>query len=295
VTPSARVQIINEPEGSVAAGVADADACFDTMALRGTGAGWAQTHPIPMRNVLRFVGVQAAAIHDVAPDALVTVGTWSEHSVSDALGLKNYYNNSCLQKAAGGAATAVLDFAQVHSYATDHDQYNPTSPFNQNVSAYQLHKPLVVGEFQPGKGTPSTAVGQYTNVYASQFDGAWGWTASQPTLFDGMETLKAHSDVSRIVLPHTGQPDTCACSDTPPDTQYTCQQQASWGKCTESWMANYCCRSCHSCSSTCTSSSLGGAAGAPPAASWQPSWAHDEYRRFVEEGQRTQRKRAAAA
>jgi hypothetical protein len=31
-----------------------------------------------------------------------------------------------------------------------------------------------------------------------------------------------------------------ACTDTPPDTRYTCAQQASWGKCGEPWMAGKC-------------------------------------------------------
>lgn len=73
-------EIMNEPEGSVAAGMRDDEPCFDTMALAGTGAGWAQpTDPIPMQQLLAFVGVQAAAIHEVSPGALVTIGSWSEH------------------------------------------------------------------------------------------------------------------------------------------------------------------------------------------------------------------------
>lgn len=56
-------EIINEPEGSVAAGVADPDACFDTMPLKNSGAGWAQpTSPIPMKQVLQFVGLQVTTI-----------------------------------------------------------------------------------------------------------------------------------------------------------------------------------------------------------------------------------------
>lgn len=41
------------------------------------------------------------------------------------------------------------------------------------------------------------------------------------------------------------------CTDTPPDPQYTCAQQASWGKCNETWMAGHCCVSCFNCSTTC--------------------------------------------
>ena len=31
---------------------------------------------------------------------------------------------------------------------------------------------------------------------------------------------------------------------TPPGSQYSCSQQASWGKCGESWMQGYCNSSC---------------------------------------------------
>jgi hypothetical protein len=31
---------------------------------------------------------------------------------------------------------------------------------------------------------------------------------------------------------------------TPPGSQYSCSQQASWGKCGESWMQDYCNSSC---------------------------------------------------
>ncbi len=104
-------EIINEPEGSVAAGIADSDACYDTMALKGTGAGWAQPEHerIPMRDVLAFVGRQAAAIHAAEPKALVTVGSWSEIPVSSALpGLKDYYTPACLSKVATRASVLSL-------------------------------------------------------------------------------------------------------------------------------------------------------------------------------------------
>merc|ERR1712072_1470272 len=34
----------------------------------------------------------------------------------------------------------------------------------------------------------------------------------------------------------------------PPNTKFTCAQQAAWGKCGRSWMKNACCRSCGGCS-----------------------------------------------
>ena len=269
-------EIMNEPEGSVAAGVADSDPCFDTMALKNTGAGWAQSTPIPMKQVLTFVGRQAAAIHAADADALVTVGAWSEHSVSDALGLKDYYTPECLKKAAGGAAGAYLDFKQVHSYATAPGKtFNPTSPFRHSAKEFAEATPLLIGEFEPGASAQGeNATTLYGWAHAKSYCGGWGWTAlSEPTLYGGMASLKGDADVDVVRLPHAGLPDTCNCSDVAPTPDYTCQQQASWGKCAEPFMAGYCCRSCHECSASC--------AGGPPAPPYVPDLDHAEYRAAV--------------
>ena len=37
------------------------------------------------------------------------------------------------------------------------------------------------------------------------------------------------------------------CTDVAPDAVYTCAQQQSWGKCSNSWMAGYCNKSCGRC------------------------------------------------
>ncbi|KAJ3037813.1 hypothetical protein HDV00_001314 [Rhizophlyctis rosea] len=42
------------------------------------------------------------------------------------------------------------------------------------------------------------------------------------------------------------------CDDKPPSPDYSCAQQALWGKCTESWMAGYCLQSCGKCVGTST-------------------------------------------
>ena len=78
------------------AGVRDAEACFDTKSLDGTGAGWAQrppagSHPIPMRYLQRFVAWQSAAIHAADPGALTTVGSWNAKADTDADGHFNYW------------------------------------------------------------------------------------------------------------------------------------------------------------------------------------------------------------
>lgn len=38
-----------------------------------------------------------------------------------------------------------------------------------------------------------------------------------------------------------------ACGDTPPNGDYSCAEQASWGKCGEAWMQGYCKSSCGTC------------------------------------------------
>ncbi|DBB06710.1 TPA: hypothetical protein ACH3X1_012211 [Trebouxia sp. C0004] len=43
-----------------------------------------------------------------------------------------------------------------------------------------------------------------------------------------------------------------SCTDIPPNNQYTCTQQAGWGKCNEAFMSGFCAQSCNRCSSACT-------------------------------------------
>jgi hypothetical protein len=40
-----------------------------------------------------------------------------------------------------------------------------------------------------------------------------------------------------------------ACTDQPPNSQYTCAQQKQWGKCSASWMTsgNFCAKTCGRC------------------------------------------------
>lgn len=50
------------------------------------------------------------------------------------------------------------------------------------------------------------------------------------------------------------------CTDVPPSADYTCEQQAGWGKCEEPWMAGFCELSCERCTPPATGGT-GGAAG----------------------------------
>lgn len=69
-------EIFNEPEGSVYADRKDSEPCFDTQKLKGTGAGWAGAY-LEMKQIQKIVNWSASAIHNIDPDALVTVGSWS--------------------------------------------------------------------------------------------------------------------------------------------------------------------------------------------------------------------------
>lgn len=75
-------EIMNEPEGSVLI-APDPNPCFSTTILTGTGAGWTG-EGIPMFRFLRFINRQAAAIKRTDTKALVSTGSWSELSRTDA-------------------------------------------------------------------------------------------------------------------------------------------------------------------------------------------------------------------
>lgn len=138
---------MNEPEGSVLI-ANDANPCFSTTILSGTGAGWTG-EGIPMFRFLRFINRQAAAIKRTDTKALVSTGSWSELSRTDAFPntceslttrnwemiiitylfflLVNYYKDTCLIQA-GGEQLGTLDFDQIHTYSWE-GRWNNASPF----------------------------------------------------------------------------------------------------------------------------------------------------------------------
>ena len=116
-----------------------------------------------------------------------------------------------------------------------------------------LNKPIVDGEFDHDQAASSwSGPKMYETVYNNGYAGAWGWQLIESRfayLLDGVKALKGKPGVDFKFTDYPNIPDTCgsACSDKAPDSQYTCAQQAAWGKCTESWMKGYCCRSCFGC------------------------------------------------
>jgi hypothetical protein len=145
------IEIMNEPEGSLNLDIDPSSPCYDAGKLNNTGAGWAG-HSYSMRQLLKFVNLQAAAIHKINPALLVTVGAWSEHVLTDAIlphsRFYDFYQDACLVKA-GGEPLGVLDYYQVHTYPTHPTFHEPsanTGPFSHNASDYSLTKPLLIGE-----------------------------------------------------------------------------------------------------------------------------------------------------
>lgn len=256
-------EIFNELEGSLELVSDTNEPCYDTKSVLGsTGAGWAGSH-FTMQQALRFVGLQAAAIHKADPDALVTSGAWSEHSVADfpsyqGQGYRNYYSDRCLSLASGQPLmVARLDFVQIHSYpkhapgSAALNSSRPFCPFSLDAVAYKAGKPVVIGEFSAHTaGAPNADLMNW--AYQRGYAGAWDWAISggDPTdaaLFAGVAALRNKPGVP-VALNGTAPPDTCSCSDhAPPGGGYTCAQQAGWGKCDQGFMKGFCCRSCHAC------------------------------------------------
>jgi len=233
-------EIFNEPEGFLQVDVAGSG-CTDVSRLNGTGAGWAG-HTLSMDKILKYVNWSAAAIHDNDPGALVTVGSWSERPQTDSFGFKNYYSDECL-RSVGGKSNGTLDFMQIHTYAWN-GQWSSSSPINNSVSAYGLSKPLVVGEFNHMNGVEwQSGEYLYRDIYDKGYAGAWGWDLLESDLSSYLVPgMKSISGLPRTNFSFTSKPsvpNTCnssGCTDIAPDSNYTCQQQASWGKCGESFM-----------------------------------------------------------
>ena len=257
-------EVMNEPEGSVDPTTVDnSNSCFDTRAVLGSsGAGWAG-HNAKMKDLLAFFNKHAAVIHSADPKALVTVGSWSQFSSTDAavgsFGQKffNYYKDECLL-AAGGKPNGTLDFYQIHTYAHA-SKFDVGSPFGtgvNDVKSYKLDKPMIVGEFSAGSTNGKRTISNlYDTALRKGFAGAWDWSLlggdgndNQTVADHGMSTLK-HFSITHVDIPHQtdGPANSCSCSDSAPPGVFTCQQQASWGKCNAPFMKGYCCLSCHGC------------------------------------------------
>ncbi|RNC84589.1 MAG: T9SS C-terminal target domain-containing protein [Balneola sp.] len=139
--------------------------------------GWDFNRHVPMSAIQRFVNQTAGAIHRTDPDALVSNGSWSFHSLAttNSSVSKNYYSDEELI-AAGGDSLGILDFYMVHYYDW---AGTALSPFHHDKSSWGLDKPVVVGEFGVPEddlfGVPQEDM--YETLFQRGYAGAlvWQW------------------------------------------------------------------------------------------------------------------------
>ena len=158
---------------------------------------------------------------------------------------------------------------QVHSYASkSKGTYAAASPFSVAASYYRdVTKPIVIGEFASAyckgaqQGLSSCSVGShYAWALAQGYAGAWDWALNdgvddEEVCDAGMAAVASDRAVRAVQLGASGDDDKyddCGgggggCSDVAPDDQYTCAEQAAWGKCDSDWMVGFCCLSCFAC------------------------------------------------
>ncbi|MCG8373962.1 MAG: discoidin domain-containing protein [Balneolales bacterium] len=139
--------------------------------------GWDFNRHTAMANIQRFINQTAGAIHRTNPEALVSNGAWSFHSLANTSNpnSKNYYSDEELI-AAGKDSLGTLDFYMVHYYDW---AGTALSPFHTDKSTWGLDKPLVVGEF----GVPENELfglpqeDMYETLYERGYAGAlvWQW------------------------------------------------------------------------------------------------------------------------
>ncbi|XP_061188482.1 mannan endo-1,4-beta-mannosidase-like isoform X2 [Saccostrea echinata] len=179
-------ELMNAPEGKLKPDLTGNDSCFDTQYLRYSGAGWAGKLYTP-EELLRFFNWQAAAIKEVDPYALVTVGAWNGKVITDNFGFHNLYKDRCLVTA-GEKANGTLSFYQVHSYDWQ-GQFGIESPFKHNFEDFGLQKPLVIGEFREKDGGGMTINQLYDHAYIKGFAGGWAWSQKDGNMTNMLQGL----------------------------------------------------------------------------------------------------------
>lgn len=188
----AGIDIVNEPEGSVAITGSD-NPCLNTQ-LFGSGAGWTGLG-LSMADVQAFVARHSSVLRAMTPTAERTVGSWNARALTNAMpGAANFWQDSCLLPFG-----SPLSIYQVHSYADSNGVFDQYSPFLHQYQDYQLDKPLIVGEFSAvstlGKWTPPQ---MYKYLACNGYTGGWGWqengsgfdSDSPSELYSGMASLR---------------------------------------------------------------------------------------------------------
>ena len=167
-----------------------------------------------------------------------------------------------------------MDFVMVHTYS----RHNKTdmadnSQYYTVATSRQFHKPTYVaetGETVPDHHhsfpTDPSGIGLHNALWASMTSmGAmtsmvWWWDSwvAPHNLyhhFTAVRTFADSIDWAKHTWTPIGRNATQQCTDINPDhrvpPEYTCAQQASWGKCdgkpngTNPWMKGMCCKTCH--------------------------------------------------
>jgi hypothetical protein len=213
----------------------------------------------------RFVAMIAEASH--AAGRKVTTGSaslkWSSFaSESEA----SYWHDAALQAAYPSASgtTGTMDFYNVHYYDWMYNDDWGYDPMRADIAHWKLDKPTAVAEIPPS--SDHYTVQQLLDVStANGFKGLLFWAYNDPD-FDitpAIAPLKSYAQsqgasydalLSWMAAP-TPPPTPPPCDDVGPD-QNSCEDQQSWGKCSESWMKGYCCKTCWQCDAACGNSDL---------------------------------------
>ncbi|AUX47818.1 uncharacterized protein SOCE26_093420 [Sorangium cellulosum] len=166
-----------------------------------------------------------------------------------------------------------IDFYQFHIY----DWVNEWWPYYLSPEELGVgDKPVVMGEFPIASLSGVPYQDLVESFYANGYAGAMGWdygTATGAQLDQMRDFASRHACETDYSAGYgelvgssggtttgggttsgggttTGGGTTSGggtCTDTPPDSRYTCAQQAGWGKCSETWMRGFCDRSCGRC------------------------------------------------
>ena len=88
-----------------------------------------------MQNLLRFHGAHAKRIHEIDPKALVTVGAWSEFTLTnnETFGGFNFYKDECMRLASGDEDDNVCSSVLYHSTRTLEHQHPNTNTQTHNT------------------------------------------------------------------------------------------------------------------------------------------------------------------
>jgi hypothetical protein len=248
-------EVFNEPEGMIT-----------NWGWTACKSGSSDCAKISIQQAQRFANKMASAIHTISSSVKVTVGSWSYIGSSNVNGNTNIWSDSALI-AAGGKANGVLDYYQIHYYNW---AYPSNSPFVYAADHWQSsEKPHVIGEFP---NDPTGVSGYiFESLYKGNYAGAWGWAyndggsgefAKGPFLSNMQYMQKTYGQYGWPTAQST-------CTDNYPYTDgYSCAQQASWGKCGQSFMASpNCDKSCGRCTATKifgSSSELNSTVWSPP-------------------------------